>query len=214
MADIQEVNNFVRNFTAIRTQARADVETEANRLREQAKALTEQATNILKEFNEEWKNKKAEKKAELDKLAILELAGGKKPQTILEELNINNRQWIYDLSAKVKAGNYTVDENELVQEAQALDNETVWLYHDHAGVHRYLLSADHSLVKVWGTPGSEHEDQYVITDRDGVFTAGNLDFYQTLNKPNIKKRAEMLEQLLTGTYTRKINDATPNEWTH
>lgn len=214
MSNLQEVNRQLSNFTAIRAQARTEVDTEAGKLREQARSLSEQAQALVTAFETEWAEKKEKLKAERDYLAKLELAGGKPVQTLLRELNSNNRSHFYALRAEVAAGDYTpANESVLTEETKELDENAAWQYHDHSGVHRYLLSADRTLVKMWGAPGTGHEEEFIITDREGVLKGGSLELYQTQAKTNIKKRADMLEELLTGTYTKRVNVAELNQWT-
>lgn len=92
---------------------------------------------------------------------------------------------------------------ELEEEVQEIP-DVLWEFHDHIGVHGWLLSDDRKYVKFYGQKGTVYEDEAVIVEVDGenrIFIAGNLDLNNSVSPTEFEKKVKMLTDLLDGTYT-------------
>lgn len=97
----------------------------------------------------------------------------------------------------------TVTALELEDEIQELP-DVLWQFHDHIGVHGWLVSDDRKYVKFYGQKGTVHEDEWAIVEVDGetrIFIGGNLDLNNAVSKTEFEKKVAMLTSLLDGTYT-------------
>lgn len=97
----------------------------------------------------------------------------------------------------------TVTALELEDEIQELP-DVLWEFHDHIGVHGWLVSDDRKYVKFYGQKGTVYEDEWAIVEVDGetrIFIGGNLDLNNAVSKTEFEKKVTMLTTLLDGTYT-------------
>lgn len=97
-----------------------------------------------------------------------------------------------------------------VQEVSALELEeevlelpdVEWEFHDHIGVHGWLLSDDRKYVKFYGQKGTTFEGEWVIVERDNrMFIGGNIDLNNSMSETEFDKKVTMLTNLLDDTYT-------------
>jgi len=103
---------------------------------------------------------------------------------------------------------------ELEEEIQELP-DVLWEFHDHIGVHGWLVSDDRKYVKFYGQKGTVYEDEWVVVEVDGetrIFIGGNLDLNNAVSKTEFEKKVTMLTTLLDGTYTGPTR-VVPNPYT-
>jgi hypothetical protein len=193
-----------RNFAIDRGKARREVQAEVDVKQEQMNALREEILSLEQTFEENWKNRKTELRANLDEAVKAELRKGRSAQSILRELGSQNTVWMYGLAAEVKEEGG----QEVMPDFQPVPDEEIdgvqWLHHDHTGVHRWLLSADGKYIKRYGAEGSEYDGQSFVCNRDYAFVAGSKPLFEATSKSEMGKRVAMLEKLLSGTYGGKI----------
>lgn len=121
-------------------------------------------------------------------------------------INNTNYSLLYKLkgdSGAPKRSVQTVSALELEEEVQELP-DVLWEFHDHIGVHGWLVSDDRQYVKFYGQKGTVYEDEWVIVEVDGetrIFIGGNLDLNNAVSKTEFEKKVAMLTGLLDGTYT-------------
>lgn len=214
--DLQKLQLAWRNFSLDRGKARRDLQDEVDTRNEKIAELQDEVRELERNFEEEWKNKKVERREELDNAVKAELRSGRSAQSILRELGSNNTVWIYNLASEVKEEPASGVENNQSTHEPVADSSGVlegvsWVHHDHTGVHRWLLSDDYKYIKRYGAEGSEFEGEWFVCDRNYVFMAGNRQLFDSSSKPEMGKRVAMLEKLLMGTYTGKIKLA-DNPW--
>ena len=211
--DLQRLQYAWRNFAVDRGKARRELQEEVDSRQEQINRLRDEILTLERDFDDEWKTKKTERREALDEAVKAELRQGRSAQSILRELGSNNTVWIYGLAAEVKEEPIGGASNEPNVEAIAdstLDG-VAWLHHDHTGVHRWLLSEDGRYIKRYGAEGSDFENEWFVSDREYNFVAGNRPLYDSTSRSEMGKRVAMLEKLLQGTYTGKIKLA-ENRW--
>lgn len=160
------------------------------------------------EFDNHWK---AEKQRRKDALAEAIKACFAKNMSVPEVSALtgnSNNSFLYQLRAEYKAGK--TREVAMIRE-EDLDIRFDWQYHDHKGVHGWLTDATREFIKVYGTPGTEWEGQYAIfefVETDGVLMhkqiAGNTSFGNSISDREFQRRTQMLWQLLSGDYTKRI----------
>lgn len=164
------------------------------------------------EFDRHWKEEKQRRK---DNLAEAIKACYAKNMTVPEvsaETGNANHNFLYQLRAEYKAGQtrqvqYITEED--------IDIDVDWLYHDHTGVHGWLVDRYVDYVKVHGTPGTEWEGEYAIFDNtvdEPKQIAGNTAFGATITDKEYTKRTKMLVDLLDDNYTGRIVER-PNPFT-
>jgi hypothetical protein len=213
--DLQKLQYAWRNFAVDRGKARRELQEEVDVLQEEINERRDKVISLERDFDDEWKTKKAERREELDEAVKAELRSGRSAQSILRELGSNNTVWIYGLAAEVKeepaSGVETSRTNGHEPIADSVLDGVSWLHHDHTGVHRWLLSEDFNYIKRYGAEGTEFEGEWFVCNRDYVFMAGNKALYDSTSRPDMGKRVAMLEKLLQGTYTGKIKLA-ENPW--
>jgi hypothetical protein len=79
-----------------------------------------------------------------------------------------------------------------------------WEFHDHIGVHGWLLSDDRKYVKFYGQKGTTFEGEWAIVEVDDEsrnFIGGNLELNNAISPTEFAKKVAMLTGLLDGTYT-------------
>lgn len=77
-----------------------------------------------------------------------------------------------------------------------------WEFHDHIGVHGWLVSDDRKYVKFYGQKGTTFEGEWAIAELDErIFVAGNIELNNSVSPTEFNKKVTMLTGLLDGTYT-------------
>ena len=90
---------------------------------------------------------------------------------------------------------------ELEEETQQLP-DVEWEYHDHVGVHGWLVSDDRQYVKFYGQKGTPFEGEWAIVEAgERIFVGGNVDLNNSITQSEFDKKTVMLVSLLDGTYT-------------
>lgn len=219
MTDIVRLHNQWRGFTAERSKAQKDINELIEKDRAEIRRLEAQIAETKETFESVWRGKKERLQKQRDLAVMQELANGTPAQTILKEMESNNTVWIYGLRRQVMANApipvapnvYTRSE---VSGTTALPLEPQgttltltppkWKYHDHVGVHGWLLSEDYTQVKKYGAEGTDFEERWFICSRDGEFIDGDEELFEATPKGEITKRSNMLAQLLDETYTKPV----------
>lgn len=117
-----------------------------------------------------------------------------------------NYSLLYKLKGDSGAPKRTVHEVSALE----LEDEIVelpdveWEFHDHIGVHGWLVSDDRKYVKFYGQKGTTFEGEWAIVEVDGeirIFIGGNLELNNSVSPTEFEKKVTMLTGLLDGTYT-------------
>lgn len=156
------------------------------------------------EFDQHWVAEKQRRKDTLAE-AIKECfrRGMSVPEVSAATGNANHT-FLYQLRAEQEAGQHR--EVSVVTE-EDLGIDFFWEYHNHKGVHGWLLDIDKVCCKVYGTPGTEFEGEYAIFDDSGSERkqlAGNTAFGSSISDREFSRRTTMLLELLHGEYTKRI----------
>jgi hypothetical protein len=228
MSDIVRLHNQWRGFTTERSRAQKEVNEKNERDLAEIARLQEGISERNRTFEDVWKGKKARLQQQRDEAVMQEMANGTPAQTILKEIQSNNTVWIYGLRRKLLAempipeqtnvntrnahgttafaisGDSTSAETEKGTTLTLAPRK--WRYHNHVGVHGWLLSEDYTEVKKYGAEGTDFEGAWFIASRDGVFIEGNEELFDATPKGEITRRTNMLEQLLEGTYVKAIKE--------
>lgn len=228
MSDIVRLHNQWRGFTTERSRAQKEVNEKNERDLEQIARLQEGIAERNRVFEDTWKGKKARLQKQRDEAVMQEMANGTPAQTILKEIQSNNTVWIYGLRRQLLAEQpipappnintrnehgttaMAIEDGKAVMPQQGntltLAPQRKWLYHNHVGVHGWLLSEDYTEVKKYGAEGTDFEGEWFIASRDGEFIEGNEELYHSLPKGEFTRRTNMLQQLLDGTYEKAIKE--------
>lgn len=164
------------------------------------------------DFENHWKEEKQRRKDNLAEAIKACFAKGMSVAEVSAATGNANHSTLYQLRAEYKAGQ-TRQVQYITEEDLGLDFD--WQYHDHTGVHGWLIDADGEYVKVHGTPGTDWEGEYAVFDRgieEPKQVAGNTAFGATISVKEFEKRMTMLTELLTGEYTKRIVER-PNPFT-
>lgn len=157
-------------------------------------------------FDHKWTRKKAEVKRELEALIAQQIEANVSIPVLMKALNSRNAQMFY-----------AVKENLALYRAAAKDEvESVeWQWSDVTSVHRYALAAEngskYSLVLMKGALDSEFEGYECVYALDtGYFISGNRALYDSVTASVKKQRAQLLADILTGVYDKRvIRDTNP-----
>lgn len=233
MADMYELQRRWRAFSADRAKAKRQLQELDDADKAEIARLQEQIINRNSEFDDQWRNAKADLQRRRDEAVMAELAiPGRSAQGILKDLGSNNTVWIYDLRAKVMAAtpiaapenvntrtHVAGEAHPMTAPMKFIEQETIeepavdlsgvqWDYMRHPGVVGWLLSHDHALVKRYGAEKTEFEDQWFVADRaTKTFLAGSRELFDATPKGEITRRTKMLESMLEGTYTGPVREA-------
>lgn len=225
MSDIVRLHSQWRGFTAERSKAQKEVNEQNEKDQAEIRRLQDQINERNDNFEAVWKGKKQRLQKARDIAVMQELAEGTPAQTILKAIESNNTVWIYGLrrdvmaNAPIPAAPNINTRSESGTTAFAIEPQSEpaqgttlvlappkWLYHNHVGVHTWLLSEDHTQVKKYGAEGTDFEGEWFICSRKGEFLEGNEELFESTPKGEITRRSNMLEQLLEGTYTKAIKE--------
>jgi hypothetical protein len=148
-------------------------------------------------FDAEWAEKKQQLKSRVEQALMLEFSGGKSVPTIMQEYNMRNPVWLYQIKEKL---NHHQD-----SEASKLEGVN-WQWSDFTGTHRYALAKDESgewaYVRMMGTVDTDLEGQECIWEvATGDLLAGSQDVFNSDNANGRKKRKDLLASVLDETYT-------------
>ncbi|ALY08420.1 hypothetical protein FDH66_gp31 [Arthrobacter phage Amigo] len=127
--------------------------------------------------------------------------------TVPQVSNLTNNT-NYSLLYKLKADSgapkrqvVSVSALELEDEIQELP-DVDWEFHDHIGVHGWLISDDRKYVKFYGQKGTPFEGEWAIVSADErEFVGGNIELNNAVSAAEFDKKTVMLVSLLDGTYT-------------
>lgn len=147
-------------------------------------------------------------KQEVEAEIVRLLSSGETVNSIMQKSGLRNPVWLYGIKNRMESGSS-------FPETQASDQfaDVEWFAHDHTGVHGWLINDERTLVKRHGVLDSEFEDQWtVVSAETAEFVGGSYELAQTLTPTQVTRKAEMLSQLLDGTYEGRINEA-PNPFT-
>lgn len=219
MSDIVRLHNQWRGFTTERSRAQKELNDKNEADLAEIARIQDRIEERKATFENVWKGKKQRLQKQRDEAVMQELANGTPAQTILREIESNNTVWIYGLRKEVLANTpipsppnmhtrnahgttaFAVEPS-TDTDTLTLPAKTKWEYHDHTGVHTWLLSEDRTLVKKYGAEGTDFEGEWFICSRDGEFIEGNEELFDSIPKGELTRRTNMLEQLLDGTYTK------------
>jgi hypothetical protein len=152
-------------------------------------------------FDHEWGLKKAELKAEVEKLIAEQLQAGESIPKLMKVLGSRNPAWFY-----------SIKEN-LSQHVGGLNEELAqshWEFSDATSVHRYALSygpesSDYAFVLMKGAKDTEFEGEQCVFDfNTGQFISGSRAVFESVTESVKKQRSEMLRDLLIGVYTKSV----------
>lgn len=232
MTDIVRLHNQWRGFTAERSRAHKEVNDQNEMDLAEIAAIQARIAERKESFENLWKGKKERLQKQRDLAVMQELVNGTPAQVILKEIQSNNTVWIYGLRREVMANTplpaspnmHTRNEHgttafaiepEKQQEQQQqqepthvleMPSKVKWLHHNHVGVHGWLLSEDYTEVKKYGPEGTDLEGEWFICSRDGEYIGGNEELFDSTPKGEVTRRANMLQQLLDGSYTKVIRE--------
>lgn len=230
MSDIVRLHNQWRGFTTERSRAQKEVNEKNEADLAEIARIQDRIEERKATFESVWKGKKQRLQKQRDEAVMQEMANGTPAQTILKEIQSNNTVWIYGLRRQLLAetplpsqpnintrnehgttaiaisGDSTAAEPE-TGNTLTLAPQRKWLYHNHVGVHGWLLSEDYTEVKKYGAEGTDYEGEWFIATRDGAFIEGNEELFDATPKGEITRRTNMLQQLLDGTYAKTIKEA-------
>lgn len=208
MSKIQTLQQEWKNFFRAKEQAEKDGENEFKRrqdeINEAQKKLTAERKQWIKDFRDEWNEKKRQIQHDRDEAIIERLMQGDSQASIMKELGTSN----------------TVLLSELAQVARERQNQGIkvasqpadrWLWHSHTGVHGWLLSQDGTRFKMYDPafdPEDGGEPEYFIGDAETLsYVGGSKELYLRTAPRELMMRSEMLKELLAGTYSGKVVEA-------
>ena len=217
-----ELQKRWRAFSADRAKAKRDIQALDDKDNAEIARLREGIIRRNAEFDEKWRKDKIDLQLARDEAVMQAMSGpmGRPAQAILRELGSNNTVWIYELRARLQAlgalpeqGNvnsYTPPDErkevETFEPAPRLPEGLEWEHHNHQGVIGWLISKDRTLIKKYGLPGTEFEDEWFIADREHNFHSGSEELFEATPKGEVTRKIKMLESLLDETYTGRIKE--------
>lgn len=158
-------------------------------------------------FDYEWSRKKAALKAEVEALIAEQLEAGASVPRIMKDLSCKSPNWLYAIKANMELYRGATKE-EMVG--------TIWEHSDATSVHRYALGTNplvdgYSYVMLKGAIDSEYEgEQCVFEYATGNFISGSRDLFDSITHSVKNQRSQLLADILTGAYTKKvIRDTNP-----
>jgi hypothetical protein len=158
-------------------------------------------------FDVQWSEKKRALKATVENALMAEISSGKSIPTIMQEYNMRNPVWLYQLKDKLS--------HHQQSEASKLSSVT-WEWSDFTGTHRYALakgeSGEWEYVKMSGALGTDLEGASCVWEiATGELLSGSQDVFNSDSASGRKKRQVTLAAVLDETYTGAIKES-PNPY--
>lgn len=158
-------------------------------------------------FDVQWAEKKKTLKETVEAALMAEISGGKSIPTIMQEFNMRNPVWLYQIKDKLNAH----------QQAEATKLEKVtWEWSDFTGCHRYALakgaSGEWEYAKMMGALDTDLEGASCVWEiATGELLTGSQDVFNSDSASGRKKRQVTLASVLDETYSGPIKQS-PNPY--
>lgn len=158
-------------------------------------------------FDVEWAEKKKNLKELLEQHLMAEISGGKSIPTIMNEYELRNPVWLYQIKERLTQHQKTA--------ASKVAN-AIWYWSHYTGTHRYALAKGDTgkwaFVKMFGSFDTELEGEEAIWDYNtGEFLVGSPDVFNSDTPSGRTKRSRTLASVLEGSYTGAYRES-PNPY--
>lgn len=158
-------------------------------------------------FDVQWAEKKKNLKELLEQHLMAEISGGKSIPTIMNEYELRNPVWLYQIKDRLMHHQKT----EGAKVAKAL-----WYWSHFTGTHRYALAKGDTgkwqYAKMQGALDTELEGEEAVWDfNTGEFLAGSPDVYNSDTPSGRSKRQHLLATVLDGKYDGPYKES-PNPY--
>jgi len=192
----------------------ANLEEEAVEAQQQWTNYTFDKRIAQMEFEEHWRDEKQRRRDRLDETLRALFAQNYSVPDITRLTGNTNNNYLYGLRTEMKSVTHTEDFAGVSEDDLGIEFD--WQYHNHIGVHGWLvseISETPEYAKTYAQPGTKYEGEYAIFKLnyeegfEAEFVAGSKNFAQSLTSKEIERRVTMLTQLLTGVYSKAIRQA-------
>jgi hypothetical protein len=158
-------------------------------------------------FDVEWAEKKKNLKETLEQHLMAELSSGKSVPTIMNEYELRNPVWLYQVKERLHNHQKT---------AAAKIVNAIWYWSHFTGTHKYALAKGDTgkwaFVKMQGALDTDLEDKEAIWDfNTGEFLDGSLEVFNSDTPSGRKKRQHTLASVLEGSYDGPYRES-PNPY--
>lgn len=211
---LRELSERWKNFDIDQERARKEMKSANAADEETIRDLHARIARREEDFKDEWADLRVQIRANRD-TAIKNLLKEGVPQAeVMRIMGNSNSQLLSRLYKEAMYEQATEGETPRgvsaapasVAEPDTQIEGVTWLSHLHTGVHGWAISEDRMLYKRFDTSAEETEgaEWYVATVDGNSFIAGSKEFFDRATMSAVRKRLDMLEQLLEGSYKGKI----------
>lgn len=204
MADMLELHNKWRGFTADRAVARREIDEKVDANNAEIERLRMENIDLNTGFQEKWSKAKKQLQEDRDRAVMEALAEGMSGQEVLRILGSRNTVWIYDLRKRLAAEGRlpeAVNENSPIERIKEANERKAsktsdssdpfahvkWLRIEEPEFAGWSISDDFTLVKrerrggIWFICGPQNE-----------YVDGDKHFYDSTDTDLIEKQADAL----------------------
>lgn len=206
MSKITDIQAEWRGFAAKRGLAMKALNELKERNNAEIERLRTEMNEAEAEFQETWRQNKANLAIERDEIVAEALLSGRSALSILNEMGSQNTVWIYKLRNElITAGklieanvdnSFTADADKLRLERDPSEYDQVkWLSGPGAQLTGWYISEDLQLVK------RERRERWFIAGPENEFLKGDRGFYTLTGDKTISERADMLMDAIEAAQT-------------